>query len=104
MLTFVGPRPEGYQVDHIDRNRLNNRLDNLRYVSKSDNMRNRENYTFGKRKAVLQINAKGEIKNTFESLNEAHRQTGIPLGNIWKVCKGERKTAGGYRWEYVERG
>lgn len=37
-----GPRPEGMQVDHIDRNSLNNDWHNLRYVSKSEQMLNRD--------------------------------------------------------------
>lgn len=38
--TFIGPRPEGMDIDHVDRNPKNNDLDNLRYVSRSDNLRN----------------------------------------------------------------
>jgi hypothetical protein len=46
---FVGPIPEGMEVDHIDRNRANNNVSNLRIVSKSENMRNCGKY--GKRVA-----------------------------------------------------
>ena len=38
----------------------------------------------------------------YNSMSEAERMTGIPNSNISKVCKGERKTAGGYHWEVVE--
>ena len=41
-----GPRPEGYQVDHIDRNSLNNHYSNLRYVTKSEQMLNRDYESF----------------------------------------------------------
>lgn len=39
---WIGPRPEGMQVDHIDRNSLNNDYRNLRYVTKSEQMINRD--------------------------------------------------------------
>lgn len=39
---WYGPRPEGMQVDHIDRNSLNNSYKNLRYVTKSEQMLNRD--------------------------------------------------------------
>lgn len=39
---WIGPRPEGMQVDHIDRNSLNNHYSNLRYVTKSEQMLNRD--------------------------------------------------------------
>ena len=39
---WLGPRTEGMQVDHIDRNSLNNDWHNLRYVTKSEQMLNRD--------------------------------------------------------------
>jgi hypothetical protein len=41
---FIGERPEGLDIDHIDRNRLNNTVENLRYVSRSENLRNTSRY------------------------------------------------------------
>lgn len=35
--TFVGPKPEGYDADHIDSTKTNNRLDNLRYLPEKVN-------------------------------------------------------------------
>lgn len=41
-LSFI-PNPDGLPiVDHIDRNKLNNKVDNLRWLSYSDNMLNRD--------------------------------------------------------------
>jgi hypothetical protein len=44
ITTFLGPRPDGMIIDHIDRNRQNNRLDNLRYCSVQINSRNTERF------------------------------------------------------------
>ena len=36
----VGSIPDGLEIDHIDRDRTNNKISNLRLVSHADNMRN----------------------------------------------------------------
>ncbi len=41
---FIGERPEGLVIDHIDRNRINNNVNNLRYCTHQDNMRNSERF------------------------------------------------------------
>ena len=38
--TFIGEIPDGMEVDHLDRDRSNNALDNLRIVTHSQNNRN----------------------------------------------------------------
>lgn len=39
---ILGQPENGFEIDHIDRNKLNNRRSNLRFVSHFDNMQNRE--------------------------------------------------------------
>lgn len=38
--TFLGEMEDGYVVDHKDRDKLNNRLDNLRYITHRKNLLN----------------------------------------------------------------
>jgi hypothetical protein len=38
MLAFVGPRPEGQEIRHIDGNPLNNKLSNLTFGTRSENI------------------------------------------------------------------
>ena len=54
-------------------------------------------------KAVAQIGEKGEILNVFSSLGDAGRFLGGvgKYAHISKVCSGKRKTAYGYKWEFI---
>lgn len=54
-----------------------------------------------KRKPVLQLSVDGDLINRFEVLNDASRITGINAAHICDVCKGKRKSAGGYVWKYA---
>ena len=39
---WLGKKPEGYEIDHIDRNSLNNHYTNLHYVTRNEQMKNRD--------------------------------------------------------------
>ena len=49
-MAFNGSIPEGYEVDHIDNDRKNNKLSNLQILTKSEN--NKKSYTSGNRNFV----------------------------------------------------
>ena len=67
---FIGKRPDGLVIDHIDRDKLNNNICNLRYVSQNINMRNTDKYlehiqeTDPKKRAI--IRAKEYAENNRE--------------------------------------
>jgi len=53
-------------------------------------------------KAVQQWSKDGnELLRTFQSVEEAVRESEADGSHITKVCKGERKTAGGFQWKFV---
>lgn len=52
-------------------------------------------------KKVLQLNCHSDKINQFQSVAEASKVTGINKSSIAKVCRGERKMAGGYFWKFV---
>ena len=37
---FIGERPDNLVIDHIDRNKLNNNVNNLRYITIKENLQN----------------------------------------------------------------
>lgn len=96
--------PNGYnEIDHIDRNRFNNYYENIRWVTHSQNMRNKDNVY-----PVVMLDTKKEvILNYFGSLAEAgdYVKKNIPTKNnkpanlIWNCINGYCKTAYGYCWD-----
>lgn len=53
-------------------------------------------------KAVVQIDMpSGTIINVFPGVNEAAKHTTALNSKICSVCKGKRKSAGGYHWKYL---
>ena len=52
------------------------------------------------KKPVEQWDLNGTLIKTYNSLTEAEKETGVPKAKICRVCKGGRKTSGGYVWKY----
>ncbi len=90
-ITFLGPR-NNQSIDHIDQNSSNNNLDNLRYVSVSENLINRTkptNIYCGK--PIIRINIEDEsISEIYPSVTEASKKLNIPRSNIYSYCKKEK--------------
>ncbi|MBQ3414505.1 MAG: hypothetical protein IJH39_03990 [Clostridia bacterium] len=99
------------ECNHINENILDNRIENLEWLSGSDNNH------FGTRlaravkkltnridqsKQVIQYDLEGNYINTYCSLAEASRQTGIKSSGICCCLKGKVKSAGRFLWKYKE--
>lgn len=57
-----GPIPEGSVIDHIDRDKSNNRIENLRCTSQSSNMTNQPQRNSSGHKGVYQNQASGKYQ------------------------------------------
>ena len=88
---WLGAKPEGYEIDHIDRNSQNNHYSNLRYVTKSEQMKNRDHSNISKRgSANLEAARRKRMKpitlikddeqNAFESQTAAARWLAAEIG------------------------
>lgn len=64
---WLGPRPPGLEVDHVDRDPCNNAHTNLRYVTRSEQMRNRDH---------TRITAVGRV-NLRRHVERVSRPTGL---------------------------
>lgn len=108
------PNPDNKpEIDHIDGNPSNNRAENLRWVTHTENLNNpitlkrkslsaMGNHMLGK-KGSLHHNSKKvlciETNTIYGGVAEAMRKTGAK--SISGCCCGRRKTTGGFHWKFV---
>jgi hypothetical protein len=87
-------------VNHKDGDPSNNNITNLEWCTHSENTKHAYATGLKKGRRIAQIDEKGKTVKIHITIAEARRVTGIC--GIPKVLKGERKIAGGYKWEYCD--
>lgn len=122
--TFIKPlnyNKDGLYVINIDGDGYNNSVTNLKLITKSAKQKravNRDRVipylktadrskwpkTYGgysRRKPVAQHDLNGNLIQTFESVREASRKTGLNDKAIIQVAKGVYSQWNGFKWRYV---
>jgi hypothetical protein len=101
-LAFI-PNPNNFPiVNHKDKKRANNRVENLEWVTQSINIKH--SYETGNtiyKRAVWLRDSKGNF-TFFDSIKEAAKALGCTPENISTCLSGRNKTAVGSEWGYVE--
>lgn len=104
-IAFIQNPMQKPEVNHIDGNKDNNRVDNLELVTSKENQQHAIKTGLAdrskKRKPILQIDKNGNVIAEFDSIKQAAQKLGFSKGNICYACKGHRnRKAYGYFWRY----
>ena len=101
-LAFLGPRPEGLQVRHLDGDKKNNALKNLAYGTTADQVADRKRhgtFLFGERAngAKLDEAAVQWIRDNHHEIGRTAmaRLLGVSIGTVSDVVRGKS-------WRHVE--
>jgi len=88
-----------YIINHKDKNRTNNNIENLEWITQ------KENTIHGCGKKIAKIDIKTDkILNTYNTITEAYKELNKPWNSlISKVCNNVhgRKTIYGFKWKYI---
>ena len=95
------PNPNGCDVvHHIDRNPLNNNVENLMWMTSSEHT---AMHDIGCRRRTDQIDkTSGEVIRQWRCALDAEKELGISRQGISMCCNGKAKTHKGFVWKYLK--
>lgn len=102
-VTFLGPRPKGYEINHIDTNKQNNAASNLEYLTRLDNVRHAQANGID-----LRGERNGSAKLAAAQVIEARglHRAGHSIGSLARLFHVERQTMSdaikGVNWKHLK--
>lgn len=106
LITFFPTIVPLETVDHIDENHNHHHIENLQWMTRSDNVQKSNsirprNNGKARSKPVQQWSCdRKTLIMEFISLMDASKKTGINVGNIGACARGKQSTAKGFYWKY----
>lgn len=92
--TFID-NPNNYNyINHIDKNKSNNNINNLEWCTQSYNV------IYSKGRKINQYDKNNNFIKTWNSIADIKRALNIDSSLIVRCCKEIKKSAGGFKWKY----
>ena len=105
MNTF-NPNTSGLklEINHIDGNTQNNRLDNLEWVTHKENLQHAsKHHLLSTYKPINQYDLEGNFLKKWNSMKEAREFYNFGINSLNRACKSQSGIHKGYIWRYADK-
>lgn len=101
---FIGERPIGYQIDHMNGNKLDNRVCNLEYVTPSENIL--RSFKLGKKRPVGECNGRTKLTDddvmSIYELSTSRAMSQVDIAKAYNIGKRTvRHIVHGDTWSHI---
>jgi hypothetical protein len=104
LIVFKGIDKNKKICNHIDGDKINNKLSNLEWTTQKENIKhaNENNLIKIPKKSILKYDLNDNFIAEYNSVYDAVKELNITRHAIGKVLSGKNQTAGGFKWKYKD--